>query len=57
MAARPTVDPRLKEPCVRPASRPVTTYGALLDYVPDLELWGECNERKVIDLGKSIDGP
>lgn len=51
------MDPRLKEPCQRPANRSAPTYGALLDVATDLELWGECNERKVIDLGKSTDGP
>lgn len=40
---------------MRPASRPVVTYGALLDVATDLEVWGECNERKLIDLGKAIE--
>lgn len=51
------MDPRLKEPCQRPASRAIPTYAVLFDVATDLAVWGECNERKVIDLGKSIDGP
>lgn len=56
IAARPTVDPALKQPCQRPPSNPVTSYAILLSLATDLEIWGECNERKMIDLGKSIDG-
>ncbi len=49
------MDQRLKEPCARPAIVRITTYAVLLDYATDLEIWGECNEKKIIDLGKSID--
>jgi hypothetical protein len=27
-----------------------------MTYAINAKIWGECNERKVIDLGKSIDG-
>lgn len=55
ITARPPVDPRLKEPCPHPADREAMTYGELVEVAIDLELWGECNERKVIDLSKSIE--
>ena len=60
IAYRPVVDPRLKEPCPRPDFPPPAgeaQYIDLMTYAINATIWGDCNERKLIDLGKSIDGP
>lgn len=54
------MDSRLKEMCPRPISPPPrgeATYLDLMNYAVNAQLTIECDERKVIDLGKSIDGP
>ena len=56
---KPQVDPALKLPCPLPDSPPPrgeAAYVDLMTFAVNAEISAECNYRKVIDLGKSIDG-
>lgn len=53
------MDGRLKEPCPRPSPLPErgrATYGDLMVFAADAQVTIECDERKIEDLGRSIDG-
>lgn len=59
IAYRPQVEASLKLPCPRPVSPPPrgeATYLDILTFAVNAQIWGECNERKVIDLARSIEG-
>lgn len=55
---KPQVDPRLKEKCPRPVSLPPrgkATYLDLMIFSVNAEITMDCSDRKIEDLGKSID--
>ena len=53
------MDPRLKEKCPRPASLPPrgkATYLDLMVFAVNADITMDCSDRKIEDLGRSIEG-
>lgn len=53
------MDPRLKEPCPRPGFPPPrskATYLDLMVFAVNADINMDCNERKIEDLARSIEG-